>query len=344
MPYRKQYKEQLFNYLPNTIFFLLTSLYFIFFTKHIFIYQEKYSLFIFSRNYLFDQLNQPGSLLKYIATFLTSFYYYPSVGAFIASTVILLSVISFSAILRLSSGKENYGLPVILGIIMFYLQANYQYMLFNNLGIMINAMLAVFFIKHPYKMLPVINLPLLYFILGGFTWMLYGIYIFWLLVSGLHKNILQIIFLIVAAFLVIIISGELLFFQSYFTLLVYPWSPGISFSDNIIFTVLGLLICILPLAARMRISFSSPEKSPAAKKQKSNMIYLHRQVANKIICNIGILKYYAVILLIVIGIFITSAFRYDITTERYFRAEKLFYEGKYNELINFNLKYTTRNI
>src|ERR1035437_7392830 len=61
-------------YLPYAILFLVPFFYFLFFADHIFFSQEKSSLFIFSKDFLVENLHQPGSLLVYFAKFLTSFY------------------------------------------------------------------------------------------------------------------------------------------------------------------------------------------------------------------------------------------------------------------------------
>jgi len=319
----------LFKYLSYTFFFVIIFLFFCIYASHIFIYQEKSSLFILSADYFYDFLKQPGSLLKYIAGFFSSFYYHPEAGAMIASAVILLSVVSLSNIIKLIKGSENLSIPFLAGILMFYLQTNYRYMLFNNLGILIQLAAAYLFIKSRKIIWPLLILPLWYFINGGFAWMAYGIYCSWLLVSGFKKNLIKVFLIIFLAAMTVFLSGEFLFFQPYFILLIYPWSPGISDTDNIIFTILGGIILLTPFLCQLKIKDIL---------RKFNILHFSKKSNIKFFPGItGISLLFAVLC--------TTAFlKYDEKTENYFRAEKLFYNRQYDELVKFNLKHPTKNI
>lgn len=313
--------EHIIKYLAYGIFFIIIFLFFLIFANHVFIYQEKHSLFILSADYLQDFLDQPGSLLKYLAGFFSSFYYYPAVGAVIASTVMLLSVIFLSKISELVKGSENLFIPFLAGILMFYLQTNYQYMLFNNLGIFLQLAITSIFIRYGRKSYwPVVILPIWYFINGGFAWMSYGIYGAWLIVTGFKKNLLKIVSLLILAVATVFISGEFLFYRPWLALLVYPWSPGNSTADNIVFTALGAVICFMPFA----LIIKSPRLTLKSFTKK-NLLSAEVIFIAAILSTISFLKY-------------------DRKSEYYFRAEKLFYEKRYDELVKFNLKYPTRNI
>ena len=320
---------RLLKYFTHGIFFIIIFLFFLLYASHIFIYQEKHSLFILSVDYLHDFLKQPGSLLKYIAGFIASFYYYPAAGAVIASTVIFSTVVLLSQITKLLKGSEDFVIPFLSGILMFYLQTNYQYMLFNNLGILLQLAMAYVFIRYGRGYWPVIILPLWYFINGGFAWMLYGIYGACLIVTGFKKNLLKIVLLLALAAVTVFISVEFLFYRPWLALLIYPWSPGYASADNIIFTILGGLICLTPFICWFKIPYI-PEFINTPNPQKKQHLRL--------------LTAFSGISLIIATLLTTAFLRYDKKTENYFLAEKLFYEGRYDELVRFNLKNPTKNI
>ncbi len=119
-------------------------MFFGFFADYVEFYQEKLSLFVFSHDYLIDNLNQPGSLLIYLGRFLTTFFYYPVAGAIIISLIICLIIYLVSKIINYVSGRESIIIPLITGTLFFILQTNYQYLLYNNLGVLLQ--LAFFFL------------------------------------------------------------------------------------------------------------------------------------------------------------------------------------------------------
>ncbi len=82
----KNNNNHLLTFLPYLIFFTGSFLFFGFFADYVEFYQEKTSLFVFSRDYLVDGITQPGFLLVYLGRFLTTFYYYPAAGAIIISS------------------------------------------------------------------------------------------------------------------------------------------------------------------------------------------------------------------------------------------------------------------
>src|ERR1035437_1005513 len=80
--------------LPYLVFFFGSFIYFGFFANYIFFYQEKTSLFVCSSDFLLENIHQPGGLLIYFGKFLTSFFYYPLVGAAIVSTILALIILT----------------------------------------------------------------------------------------------------------------------------------------------------------------------------------------------------------------------------------------------------------
>jgi len=319
----------LFKYFSYGLFFFIIYLFFCIYASHIFIYQEKSSLFIFSADYLCDFIKQPGAPLKYTGGLFSSFYYFPVAGALITSAVILLSAGSLSYIIKFIKGSENLLIPFLTGILMFYLQTDYRYMLFNNLGILLQLAVACLFIKSQKSNWPLLILPFWYFINGGFTWIAYGIYGTWLLASGFKKNIIKVFLVVFLAAITVFLSGEFIFFQPYFILLVYPWSPGISVTDNLMFTILSGLILFTPFLCHLNIRNISKKFRASVFYEKNNM-KLFPAITG--------------IILLFTALCTTAFLRYDGKTEDYFRAEKLFYSRQYDELIRFNLRHPTKNI
>ena len=137
------------KFLPYLLFFSGSFVFFGFFADYVEFYQEKLSLFVFSHDYLIDNLNQPGSLLIYLGRFLTTFFYNPVAGAIIISLIICLIIYLVSKIINYLSGRESIIIPLITGTLFFILQTNYQYLLYNNLGVLLQ--LAFFFLAIRYE-------------------------------------------------------------------------------------------------------------------------------------------------------------------------------------------------
>ena len=134
--------NRFFYFLPYLVFFTGSFLFFGFFADYIeFFYQEKLSLFVFSRDYLIDNITQPGSLLVWFGRFLTTFYYYPCVGGLIISLNICLIIFIISKIIRFLTGKTALPLPLLFGTAFFLLHASYQYLLYNSMGVLLQLLL-----------------------------------------------------------------------------------------------------------------------------------------------------------------------------------------------------------
>jgi hypothetical protein len=307
------------DYLPFRLFFLFSFLFLGLFAGHIFFYQEKSSLFIFSSGYLVENLHQPGSLLLYLGKFLTVFYHYHLAGSLIASLIILFIIILTSRIISFINGKNGGIIPFVAGITLLYLQANYQYMLFNNLGILLQLLFFYLTIKHLKGFIPVIIVPFWYFATGGFAWIFCIMYTSWLVLDGIKKGWIKILLLWSIIVLMIFISGEFLFFQTTRTLIIYPWSKADIGSDTKVFLSLVCILSVLPFIARIRI------KIPGRSRLSEIVITISATIL--MICVLSILAFQ----------------RFDRKTNQYFQVEKLFYENKFNEVIDFNIKHPSNN-
>ena len=91
------------SWLPYLSIFAGSFVYFGFFCNYIFFPQEKSSLFIFSSDFLNENLHQPGGILIWLGKFFSTFYYFPVIGAIILSSVLTLIAFLISKIILISS-------------------------------------------------------------------------------------------------------------------------------------------------------------------------------------------------------------------------------------------------
>ncbi|MCJ7446674.1 MAG: DUF6057 family protein [Bacteroidales bacterium] len=311
--------DQFLAFLPYRLFFLFMFLFLGLFADHIFFFQEKSSLFVFSSDFLVENLHQPGGLLIYLGKFLSTFYYYPLAGALIASLVIWLIVITASGIIKTLTGNKSGYIPLLEGVTLFYMQTSYQYMLYNNLGILVQLLFFLLAIKYLKGWLPVILTPVLYFLTGGFAWIFCIMYSLWLLSKKQEKWWLKITLLWLLNLLIIYLSKEYLFFQTIGTLLLFPYTQAGTGSQIRLFVAVVIVLSLLPLLAKICI------KNTYGKKISENIISLSGSIV------------------IVFIMVLISILKYDKKTQQYFWVEKLFYENKYQEVIDFNIKNPSNN-
>ncbi|HSO88986.1 MAG TPA: DUF6057 family protein, partial [Draconibacterium sp.] len=158
-------------------FFALSTFYFYWFSSYIFFYQEKSTLFLVSFSYLAEHFSQPGGFLVWLAELQTAFYFYPLAGAVIVSTEICLVVFVITEIGKVLTGKTFFLIPFLTGAILFYLQTNYQYVAFNNLGIFLQILMFYLAIR---------------FLNGAKMWIAVGLFPVWYILTGSFSLILLI--------------------------------------------------------------------------------------------------------------------------------------------------------
>lgn len=311
------------SWIPYPVFFTVVLIYFTFFGNYIFFYQEKSSLFIFSLDFLFENIHQPGAFLLWLGKFFTTFYYIPALGAILISALLTLVLMLVSGIITLLSGKKSSLIPFVIGASIFYLQTDYRFMLFNTLGLLLELafiMTCLKFITAIKGWLPVVLAPFCFFITGGFLW------IFLLCMTsfpGFNKEKngwIRIIALWLITLVTFYISKEFLFFQSGKTLMTFPFSVLNSGSQLILFLLVGITISALPLISKIKI------RLPWISGKSDLTIIL-------------LTSFTLVIVLIIIGIE-----RYDKKSKEFFYVENLFYEAKYSEVIAYNTSNPTGNI
>jgi Family of unknown function (DUF6057) len=301
--------------LPYLAFFTGSFIYFAFFGNYVFFYQEKSYLFILSYDFLLENLHQPGGFLIWLGKFLSTFYFYPIAGALIVSTILTLLVITLAKIIFLLTAKQANFIPLILGSALFYLQTDYRFLLFNNLGLLLQMALFCIIVKYSHFLkgwLPVILAPLWFYATGGFAWVFLLLITFYITFDRENKGFIRTIALWGISIVAFYLSKEFLFFQSGKTLLTFPFSENNSGSQQILFISVAGILSIIPLISRIKFVFSD--------KQKITKLYV------SLISTATL-----VIILFIIGLL-----RFDIKTKQYFYVEKLFYEDKFDEVIAFN--------
>jgi len=315
-----QIKNNRFFYiLPYLVFFTGSFLFFGFFADYIEFYQEKLSLFVFSRDYFTDNITQPGSLLVYLGRFLTTFYYYPALGGLIISLVICLIILMISKIISLLTGKTTFLLPFLFGTAFFVLQANYQYLLYNSLGVLLQLLLFYVTIRYLKGFLPVIIFPFWYLVTGGFAWIFALMYSLYLVLKSLRQEWLKFVSLFAVTFLVIYILKEFIIFQPLRNLLVFPFSNEDTGSQIRLFVPLTGLIILLPLLGRIKI------RIPFWNRQNDKVKITVFSIVSLVFVSASALLFYSR------------------PYNEYFHAEKLFYEGRYNEINQYLVKHPTTN-
>jgi hypothetical protein len=312
-----KYISSLLYYLFPFLFF---SLYFLAFADQIFLSQEKSILFQASFGYFLEIFHQPGKLLIYLAEFLTSLYYYPLLGAMLVAVIICLVMFETRAILRFLTGKEAMMIPFLLGTLLFLLQTNYQYLLFNSLGLLLQTALFYFTIRFLNKWFPVIIVPVWYFVTGSFSWIYFLMIIFWFITENRKGDWIRTATLGLVCLAVLYISKEFLFFQPVETLAIYPFSSENTGSLIILFLSAASVIAFLPLIARIKIRFPfSNKKSETVWKYAGFLTFAAALGMVAVLCN-------------------------DKKTNQYYHVEKLYYDGKMDEIIAYNMKNPSNNI
>lgn len=304
------------------VFFAGSFIYFGFFGNYEFFYQEKSSLFIFSFDFLRENLHQPGGLLIWLAKFLSTFFYYPVAGAVIFSAVIILIILSISKIIGLLTGKDAKIFPFIIGLTLFWLQTEYRFLLYNNLGILLQLALSWLAIKYSKQLngwIPVVITPLWYFATGGFAWVFSLMLTFCFIFDKEKKGWIKIIALWCLNFLIIYISQEILFFQPIKILLLFPFTDINTGLQQIFFLSVTGILSFLPLISKIKLRLPS------------------RISVSEFTASI-IITIFMILILFIIGLQ-----RFDKKVAQYFQIENLFYQHKYNEVIAFNTANPSTN-
>ncbi|MBK7131342.1 MAG: hypothetical protein IPH69_00525 [Bacteroidales bacterium] len=135
-------------------------------------------------------------------------------------------------------------------MILFYVQTDYQFFLFNILGLLLQ--LIIFYISIKYLSLlkgwiPLLFGPLLYFATGGFAWIFMILFSLWLAVKKGNDKWIKLLLLWSIGYLTFYISKEYLFFQTNSILLTFPFTELNSGMHHTIFLSLCGGLSLLPV-------------------------------------------------------------------------------------------------
>lgn len=311
---------QILTYLS---FGILTTFYLIQFAGYIFFYQEKSTLFLFSFSYLAESFNQPGGFLVWLTEFQTAFYFYPLAGALIVSVEICIIIFLITQIGKVLAGKTFFFIPFLTGAILFYLQTNYQYLAFNNLGIFLQILMfyvTIRFLKGTKMWIAVGLFPGWYLLTGSFSFILLILMTIYFLIYREKGSLIKLVVLYLLGIMFFIIAQEFLFFHTIKTLLQFPFPVQNIGGQKQLFFIVVAVISFLPLIFRFH-------PKSFGKMKMGNFQLL--QTAP----------------FLVIAVFaVLSVYRIDKKNIHYFNVEKLFYERKYDQLIAYNKQTISMNI
>lgn len=319
MSENKNNHGHLFRSLPYLLFFTGLVLFFGFFADYIFFYQEKLSLFIFSSDFLKEHFNQPGSPLIYLGKFLTAFYFHHFWGAVILITLICLVTFVLLKIVRSISGREDSIIPLMFGIVIFYFHTSYQFQLVNSLGILLQLVFFYLTIRYLREWIAVIIFPTWYFLTGGFAWIYTGMLTLYIAVKSLRTGWPVIISLWGLILFFIWVLKEFVLFRDLRSLLMYPFSVDTLGLQYKLFTPAVLLFALVPLFIK-------------AESWLLSQITMKRSVLNSLL------------IFVIFGITgIMALLRYDKAYREYFHVEKLFYQNRMTELVDYSKKHPSTN-
>lgn len=305
--------------LPFLAFFTAVFIFFAFPAWYVGFYQEKQSLFIFSADYFKETVRQPGSLLVYLSRFITTFFHLRVLTGLLISLIICLSIWMISKIINLLSGKTSMIVPLVYGTAFLALQGNYQYLVQNNLGILLQLVLFYLTLRYIRGWLPVILFPFWYLLTGGFAWMFAMMYSLYLALKSLKKGWPKILIMPAITILIIWLLSESFLFRNFRVLIVLPLSREGTGTPLILFPAVAVAVILLPAIAHIRIN------KPLIFKRFEQ----HRTII------------FVALAFLLAGI--TSFLRYSKVYSDYFAAEKLFYSEKYSEVNNYIDKHPSTN-
>ncbi|MCY1719484.1 DUF6057 family protein [Prolixibacteraceae bacterium Z1-6] len=312
--------NRLLQIAPFVLLFLSGIFYLFYFTGYIFFYQEKSILFQLTFDYLNEHLKQPGGFLVYLGKFQTTLYYFPLLGA----VLIVLELCGIIYLLQKTgkslTGRMFYFFPFFIGVVLFYMQTNYQYLAFNNLGILFQLALFYRFTvikKNEYLWVTVVLFPVIYYLFGSYSTLLLALFSIYLIQK---KDWIKLPILFVCTGLFFFYGKEFLFFQTTSSLLKYPFTLQDIGGQFNVFMPAVLLIVVLPLFFQIEL-------------KKISSLSLGR------LRFVELTPFVLIVMLVVLVIP-----RIDKKNSHYFHVEKLFYEQKYDEVIRFNAQFPSTNI
>lgn len=110
-----------------------------YFLSYNYFFVEQFSFFRFSREYAENTLSQPGGLSKYLADFLTQFYFYPEIGPLITATIgVLLTILLDLSWQKIS--HHRYYIPILSALpalTLIWIETDFNYYLSGTVSLLL---------------------------------------------------------------------------------------------------------------------------------------------------------------------------------------------------------------
>jgi len=308
-----------------TSFFLLAFAYFFWFGSHILFFQEQQYLFLYRSSYINDFFLKPGGLLDLSGKFLTQFYISKFAGSVILATVLTLpGVILLYVNKKLIHGSlfSNLLLIVPSGLLLL-LQTHYYHLMMYDLGFLLVLVYFLVSLHSERKILRYITLglfPLFYYLLSAYALIFIGLYIIYCLffIKGYDKYYYP-LFLLAVAGISVLLFNSIFLLQSIKQLFLYPLPFINDLMHQKLFYVLTGYMILYPALCKFAGSDS-----------------LKRLNKRFIILIPGVIVLCLTVVLLITG--------YNSQTARVINLEKLVFQEKWNDAIDYHEKYPSENM
>lgn len=165
---------RLFLCIACCILFAASFLFFLLEYRYYMVYHEQQQLFQFNRFYFLHLLSLPGGIATYTSDFIVQFFYYPWVGAFILSLLLLAFYFLVRSIfVRLGANNVFLVLPFLPVMGMWALLCNYQFEIAYFVALLIFVCSITLYIRIPSPRVRYVSgcvsIILLYLIVAGLS-------------------------------------------------------------------------------------------------------------------------------------------------------------------------------
>ena len=301
-------------------FFLLTWLGIYFTAGYLFFFQEKSSFFQTTTGYFQEQISRPGGWLNYLGQFQTALYFYPLVGSLIVASEIILAGFLSGEIIQFNRHCRSLILPFLFIAFLCYFQLDYRYMGFNTLGILLQVLVFYLTVKYLKKslswLIPILPL-LMYYFTGFFSVIFLGMVLIRLILSRENHWMWKILLTLVVTATGFFTGRAFLFYSTDAALLLFPFSLPHTGGQGYFFVSFMVLISFLPLYALLSPRFGQVKPVRTALTWAPVPVFF-----------------------LLLGVLFLQS---DHRNADYFRVEKLFYEQKYDQVVQYNLENPSHN-
>jgi hypothetical protein len=157
------------------VLFLLSWLYFSSWGQAVINYQNDHYLFLYTGDYLEQFLNMPGGISQWLSAFFTQFYFYPLLGAFVNSFLLIIVWLLLRQLFQKWNAKLIHSFALIPLFILLTLLLNYENTLLIVVAVILNLLFLLVHISLKKWMVRlfagIISILILYVATGAFYWL-----------------------------------------------------------------------------------------------------------------------------------------------------------------------------